>query len=229
MKKVLHCVLFLAAVFMMATTANAQEGSRAYIKRYINQWGECRNVCITKTGGDIALHGRNGYAYKNIPTALANKIQELHDDDEYIDDIQLTEDESWLILYGANDAVWHNIPSALERKIREYHNNGEIINTITFNDRGEWIIITDDRYAASSSSLIDWLSDGEDSHGELWTAQLTDDALIAVYDRGYKYRGNVPDDLRQKARTVSFDVYRLKMAGSSWFMADKQGHYAYNM
>ena len=104
-----------------------------------------------------------------------------------------------------------------------------IINTITFNDNGDWIIITDDRYAASSSSLIDWLSDGEDSHGELWTAQLTDDALIAVYDRGYKYRGNVPDDLRQKARTVSFDVYRLKMAGSSWFMADKQGHYAYNM
>ena len=58
---------------------------------------------ITDTGGDLALNGKNDYAYTaGIPQALADALEKYHDDDDYIDDVQLTEDGEWLILVGKN-------------------------------------------------------------------------------------------------------------------------------
>lgn len=228
MKKLFKCMSVIALFLTMTSQSMAQD-SRQYIRDAIAERGECRNVAITKTGGDLMLNGRNGYAYKSIPSDLASKLKELHDRDEYIDDVQLTEEGSWLILWGDNGVVWNDIPYSLEKKIREYNDAGEVINTITFNDDGDWIIITDTKYAASSSTILEWLSDGEDSHGELWTAHITDDALVAVYENGYKFAGDYPPTLRQRAREADFDVYRLKFAGTAWFIADKQGHYDYHM
>lgn len=55
--------------------------------------GGCRNVAITDTGGDLTLNGKNDYAYTaGIPQALADALEKYHDDDDYIDDVQLTED-----------------------------------------------------------------------------------------------------------------------------------------
>lgn len=228
MKKALQYMSVFAILLTMAIPSMAQS-SREHIRTAIKSNGECRNVAITRTGGDLMLYGRNGYASKGCPSSLINKLSELHDDGEYIDDVQLTEEGSWLILYGDNGLYWNGIPKSLERKLREYNEAGEVINTVTFNDDGDWIIITDTKYSASDSDYLEWLRDGEDQHGELWTAHITDDALVAVYENGYKWVGNVPSDLKEEARTVEFDVYRLKFAGTAWFMADKKGHYSYNM
>lgn len=228
MKKALQYMSIFAILFTMAIPSMAQS-SREHIRNAIKSHGECRNVAITRTGGDLMLYGRNGYASKGCPSSLVNKLSDLHDDGEYIDDVQLTEDGSWLILWGDNGVAWNDIPYSLEKKIREYNDSGEVINTITFNDDGDWIIITNTKYAASSSTILEWLSDGEDSHGELWTAHITDDAVVAVYENGYKFAGDYPPTLRQRAREADFDVYRLKFAGNDWFIADKKGHYDYHM
>ena len=228
MKKILNLMTLIAVFFAMTTQSMAQS-SREYIRTAIRERGECRNVALTKTGGDLMLNGRNGYAYKSILTGLANKIKELHDRDVYIDDVQLTENGSWIVLWGDNGVAWNDIPYSLEKKIREYNEDGEVINTITFNDDGDWIIITNTKYAASSSVYLDWLSEGEKTHGELWTAHITDDAIVAVYENGFKYGGEYPSTLRERAREADFDVYRLKFAGSAWFIADKRGNYDYHM
>ncbi len=97
---------------------NAQN-SREYIRSAIREWGECRNVAITRTNGDIALYGRNGCARSNVPSGLSDAITELNNDNEYIDDIQLTESGRWLIIFGNNGLQWSRIPYSLERKLRE--------------------------------------------------------------------------------------------------------------
>lgn len=220
--------LAVVALIMCTIAANAQQ-NRNYIKQNIKEWGACRNVAITKRNGDIAMNGRNVCAWSSIPKALENDIRELNKKDEYIDDIQLTENGKYILLWGDNGFRWNDIPSSLESKIREYNRAQEVVTSVTFNDSGDWIVITTEHIKSSSKEIDNWLKDGLDRHGKLWAACVTDDAMVAVYENGYKFFGNVPETLREALKNTKLDVYRLKIAGNSWFFADKNGEYEYNM
>ncbi|MBO4307639.1 MAG: hypothetical protein J5848_04930 [Bacteroidales bacterium] len=231
LKRSMRFFLSVAVLSIFGSQAMAQSNttSRGYIKDCIRERGECHNVAITKTGGDAMINGRNGWCAKNCPTDFVSKLRELHDKDKPIKDIQITENGSWVILWGDNGVSWHDIPQKLEDKIRHYNDIGETINSISLNDVGDWVIVTDNYYSASSQSIMDFLREGESNHGELWTVCLTDDALAAVYENGYRWFGEVPEDCKDAAREVTFDVYRIKIAGTAWFMADKNGTYRYHM
>lgn len=219
-------VLFVA---LFACLPMSAQRDRSYIRNAIKGWGECRNVAITRTNGDVALYSTNGCARSNVPSSLNNALSELNKNGSYIDDVELTENGSWLIIYNNNGLRWNNIPRSLERKLKEYNEKGEVITSATFNDNGEWIVITTEHISASDSVIQDWLAEGLDKHGMLWAACITDDCLIAVFERGYKFFGNVPDGLSNALDNTSIDVYRIKVAGDSWFFADKEGHFHYNM
>lgn len=80
-------IMALMTVFTVSLFAQNSRG-RNYIKQNISEWGGCRNVAITDTGGDLALNGKNDYAYTaGIPQALADALEKYHDDDDYIDDV----------------------------------------------------------------------------------------------------------------------------------------------
>lgn len=221
--------LFLAFTVLLTVQAASAVDSREYIRNYISQWGECHNVAITRTNGDVAIYGRNGGAWANVPKKLDQALTELHDDDEAIKDVQLTEDGNWLVLYGDNGCRWSGIPYDLERKLREFNSDQEEITSVTFNDNGEWIVITTNYISASHQNIQDWLAEGLDMYGQLWAACITDDGLVAVFESGYRFFGNVPEELQQALRETSIDVYRIKIAGNSWFFADKYGSYKYRM
>lgn len=55
-------IMALMTVFTVSLFAQNSRG-RNYIKQNISEWGGCRNVAITDTGGDLALNGKNDYAY----------------------------------------------------------------------------------------------------------------------------------------------------------------------
>ncbi len=217
--------LFLVVPFMPIEAQN----SREYIRNAIKGWGECRNVAITKTNGDVALYGRNGCARSGVPSGLDNALTELNSEQELIDDVQLTENGRWLILYGNNGFKWNDIPYSLERQIKEDNDKNEVITSVTFNDAGDWIVITTNHITASNSNVLEWIKDGMNQYGGVWAACVTDDAMVVVFERGYKFVGNVPSDLKGALKETKLDVYRLKIAGTSWFFADKDGSYRYNM
>ena len=224
----MRIILFVLCI-LASLPMTAQSNDRSYIRNAIKNWGECRNVAITKYNGDIALYGRNGCARSGIPASLDRAITRLNKEGKYIDDIQLTDAGSWLIIVDDNGLEWNNIPSDLEAQLRKYNRDGQVINSVTFNDSGDWIIITNDYYCTSHSEVTKWLKDGGDRYGQLWCACITDDAMVAVYEKGYKFLGEVPDDLKRKLNSTSLNVYRLKIAGTSWFFADKNGNYDYKM
>lgn len=227
-KQLLKGLLLVAALTMTATVMNAQ--GREPIRRAIQRWGACKNVAITRTNGDVALNGRNNYVVSAVPQNLSDKLRELKRGNHLIDDVTLTENGKWVILWDTNDATWTtDAPSQLVDKINEYHRNGYVVRSITFNDRGEWAIVSDEYYSSSSTDLQNWLRGGTENYGKLWTVAIADDGAVAVYDRGFRYRGNVPEGLKQALRETSYDVYRLKYAGSSWFFADKSSNYRYDM
>lgn len=226
MKKVSVCLLFCLALIPSWTMAQT---SRSYIREQIREWGECKNVAITQYNGDLALYGRNGWAGQGLPKGFSRALNELNENNELIDDVVLTEEGSWIIQYGNNGFRYAGISSSLESKIEEYNERGDVIMAVTYCDSGRWILISDKYYVSSAQWIQDWLNEGSEKFGELWTACVTDDAMVAVYDRGYKFYGDVPDDLRQALLESELDVYRLKISGSAWFFADKQGNYRYNM
>ena len=142
--------------------------------------------------------------------------------------MQLTEQGRWLILYGNNGIRWNDIPYSLERKLREYNEQNEVIYSVTFNDAGDWIVITQRYFSSSDTELQAWLREGLDK-GKLWSACITDDALVAVYAEGYHFVGEIPPTLHQALRDTRLNVYRLKIAGTAWFFADVDGRYNYHM
>ena len=226
-KNVAYKVLATVVLFLVSIGSYGQ--GRKYIREQISLQGECRNVAITKTNGDLMLYGRNGCARTGCPQGLNDAITKLNNEKVYIDDIQLTENGNWLILYGNNGIQWNDIPYSLEQKLRYYNNNNEVIYSATFNDAGDWIVITDKHYSSSDSRISEWLNDGEKTYGELWAACITDDAIVAVYAKGYSILGEVPYSLKMALQETKLDVFRLKIAGDSWFFADKNGSYRYNM
>lgn len=227
MKKIWMSFLAIIAISANLSTISAQ--SRQYIREAISEWGECRNVAITKRNGDLALYGHNGCARSGCPRGLNDAISDLNKKEEYIDDVQLTENGRWLVLYGDNGLVWENIPYSLEEKLIEYNEMEEVITSVTFNDAGDWIVITTNYFSTSHNEVTKWLKDGNDEYGQLWAACVTDDAIIAVFEDGYKFIGNVPEDLKEALRETSLNVYRIKIAGTAWFFADREGSYRYNM
>jgi hypothetical protein len=216
--------IMVLVLFVLVSIGSYGQG-RSYIKQQIREKGECRNVAITKTNGDLMLYGQNGCARSGCPNGLNNAITELNNDSEYIDDVQLTENGRWLILWGNNGFRWNDIPYSLERKLREYNSDGEVVLSATFNDAGDWIVITKNYFTSSDNRINDWLKQGNDKFGMLWAACVTDDAIVAVYSSGYQFLGNVPESLKTALGKTKLDVFRLKIAGTAWFFADKDGDY----
>lgn len=228
MKKMLFVLSLLTSLVLCSGNVYAQNG-RSFIRESISEYGECKNVAITKYNGDLMLYGDNGWAASSCPKGLTDALSELNDDGEIINDVQLTEDGAWLVLWGQNGFTWNGIPYDLERKIKEYNDEAETITSVTFNDDGDWVVISEEHISASNTNVLGWLSDGMEKYGQVWAACVTDDAMVVVYERGYKFLGNVPESLKEALRETSLDVYRIKIAGTAWFFADKYGNYRYNM
>lgn len=226
--RTLMCVIVM---LLAVAGARVEAQSRSFLREKIQTWGECKNVALTQTGGDIALYGTNGWAsIGSVPAALTRTLNRLHDEDELIDDIVLTESGSWIVLYGRNAFVWSDIPRALERRMREMNDEGELITSVTLNDSGQWIIISDKNIAASDNSLDERIEDGMSNYGQLWAAHLTEDGLVLVYAEGYQFFGNVPDGLRKALKSTTMNVYRVKFTpDGAWFIADRHGRFDYTM
>ena len=218
----------LLLAMLVSITLNAQT-SRDYIRQEIKKHDQCKSVAITEYNGDAMIYGRNGWAAQGCPTSFTNALDELNSQREEIQDINLSENGRWLILYGNNGMRWNNLYYDLEKQLRHYNSEGEKITTVTFNDDGEWIVITTEHIVASSQSLTDWLAEGCDKYGALWTACMTNDAAVAVYESGYRFIGAVPQSLKDALTSCTSDVYMVKIAGSAWFFTCRDGYWRYNM
>ena len=222
-------LLGLVSSILFSTTANAQSQDRSFIREKIEEVGECRNVAITKTNGDLMLYGQNGWAADGCPEGLIDALDELTEDGEFIDDVQLTEDGAWLILYGDNGFVWNDIPEDLEDALEEFNDDAEIVTSVSFNDDGDWIIISTEHIQTSDEDVTKWITDGIEDFGSVWATCVTDDAVIIVYEEGFLYDGEIPESLEEKLSETDIDVYRLKVSGDAWFFSDGKSKFDYWM
>lgn len=211
-------------------SSTSERAGRKFLRDQIKEWGKCKNVAMTLSGGDIALYNTNGWAAQGAPKAMTDKFKELNSSDNLIDDIVLTENGNWLILWGNNGIDSYGTPPGLFQKLEKWNNKNEVITSVTFNDRGDWIAITKTKYSASSEKVMKFIKEGENEFGEFWAAHLTNDGMVLCYEKGYKFLGNVPENLKKKLEETKINVFRIKfLSDGSYFIADFNGNYAYNM
>jgi len=217
------------SLFTISAFAQAPE-DRSSVKNAIQKWGSCRNVAITRTLGDAAIANKHDYVAEYVPSEMFKKLKSLFENDNYIDDITLTESGKWVILYDTNDAAWSaGVPQAMVDAIIEFNENDYYVTSISFNDNGQWAVVSREDVKTSSDELTEWLNSYTDVHGDLWTVTIGEDGIFAVYQSGYAKRGEIPEDLIEALQNSELDYYRVKFAGSSWFFADEEGNYQYSM
>ena len=224
-------LLSLIVALLAAFSASGQNDSRDYIRNAILIWGECRNVAITRINGDVAIYGNagSGYSCSGVPEELRSALSKLHNENQFIDDVQLTDNGNWLVLYGLNSMIWSGVPEDMENALYEVRDDGETVTSVTFNDDGDWIVISDEYIRASNAELRQWIVDGTENMGRVLTACLTDDAVMIVYEDGFRYDGNVPPDLLEAMRNTDIHIFRIKVSAQSWFFADISGkHFGHN-
>lgn len=99
-------------------------------------------------------------------------------------------------------------PDGLTEALHELNDEEQFINeeitSIAFNDVGDWIAVSTEHIAASSRELQDWVADGMDYYGAVLATCITEDAAVVVYEEGYRFLGDVPQDLKRRLETVSF-------------------------
>ena len=211
--------------FALSDTKTVIQKSRSDIASAIRGWGKCRVVAITEANGDIAINGTNGYTSNGLPPKMLDDIKEIRDKKEIIQDITLTEKGDYVIIWGNNGVRLSNIPDDMYEALKKMNSQNEIITSAVFNDNGDWIVISDKHYNASSQELVNFISEGAKNYGLVYSACLTNNALIIVYDKGYRSKGNIPESLSKAINGTNINVYRIKIAGNSWFFADKEGNY----
>lgn len=219
----------LFTISLVLTMVMQAQNSRDFIKQHIQEENECNSVAITQSNGNAMIYGRNGWASEGCPKKFTEALRELNNENKKIQDIHLTEDGRWIILFENNGMQWDNIYEELLNKMIKYNEDGEEITTITCNDDGEWILITTKSISASSNELLEWLGEGLDLYGQLWTASVTNDAIIAVYENGFRLWGNIPEGLTIAIEECDCNIYTIKIAGDAWFFRCTDGYWHYYM
>lgn len=227
--KRLFTVFSVIALLFVSLSATAQPEDRDFIRQQIEKQGRCRNVAITKTNGDLMLYGKNGWAANGCPQALTAALDYLNETDEFIDEVQLTEEGKWVIIYGDNGLRYDGIPEDLEDALLECVIDDAVIHSVTFNDAGEWVIITDSYVQSSDDDMTEYILNGQEEFGAVWTACMTDDAMVVVYAKGFQTLGEIPESLKKAMSETDIDIFRLKIAGDSWFFSDGEDDYDYEM
>ena len=227
--KRIFSVFSVIALLFVSLSAMAQPEDRDFIRQQIEKQGRCRNVAITKTNGDLMLYGKNGWAANACPQGLTDALDYLNETDEFIDEVQLTEKGKWVIIYGDNGLRYDGIPEDLEDALLECVIDDEVIHSVTFNDAGEWVLITGSFVQSSDDDLTEYILNGQEEFGAVWTACMTDDAMVVVYAKGFQTLGEIPESLKKAMSETDIDIFRLKIAGDSWFFSDGEDEYDYEM
>ena len=208
-----------------------QPNSRKYIRDRIAGWNSCRLVALTTNGGNVAIAGDNGWAIcGSFPTELRDALRRVSNDGCRITDVCLTDEGKWVILLGEEGFLSNDLPEKMYNMLSRYHRNLETLISATLNDKGDWVVISDSHYGTSSNEIRSWLRVGVSKYGRPWSVSITNEAKVAVFERGYSFSGNYPRGVREAINQSQFDARVIKIADdNSWFFADETGNFRYSM
>ena len=208
-------LILLLASLVLSTSIQAQS-NKEHIVQHIRAFDVCKSVAITQNSGSAMIYDQCEWIAQDCPHFFTEALYETKIAKDTLQDIHITELGRWIVLYNANKVKSDLLYENLNQKIASCQEDNEKITTITFNDNGDWVVVTTKQVTASSNDLLAWIIEGCQKYGQVWTACITEDAAVVVYESGFKFHGNVPENLKEALRACKSNVYTVKLSGSSW-------------
>lgn len=88
--------------------------------------------------GHISLPGVEG---EKIHKEIRNELIRLNANGEYIKDVSINPNYSWVILYGMNSYSWHDVPEALRFAMDSFARNDSEIKQVILGPHNEWLFL----------------------------------------------------------------------------------------
>ncbi|MFR9620787.1 MAG: hypothetical protein SNH63_06165 [Rikenellaceae bacterium] len=199
-------------------------------KNHIIASKQCRIGAFSMNGAAVIYWGDYDYFHTaELPVELQRIVRDYYNSRFKVRDITLTDGGNYAILYGDNG---YNVKCAYDDfklKLKAYNNLKEIISSMSFNDRGDWAIIGKNYYSYSSSRVGDFIEQGRQLYGDIYSIAFSDIGMIACFERGIYYE-NIPLNLQQKLSNLSFKARFIKFSDEGFYLiTDGITEYAYFM
>lgn len=180
------------------------------VTKDIADYGTCRVASFAGNGAAVAIMSDDYLSYQNVPTALGDKIQELVKRGCVINDIWLEDTyrdnnlKRWCLIYdGCHHVASQYCNTAMLSALKEMEDNGETIWSISCTDEGKYIIVSKES-VSYSHCFKNIVAEAKNKYGKIRSAHVINpDKLIICCEEGVYFR-NVPSNLADKLRTISY-------------------------
>jgi hypothetical protein len=223
----LKCILVMLLISSGTVTFGQK---RTILVDAINEWGNCKNVLITATHGNIAISDRYGYALDGeFPPEMYDAIKEASENQRPVTDLVLTESGNFLVLIGNNGYAAKGIPEKLDVRLKEINKaEGEVVS-VSFNDNGDWMVVAADAVYGVIDGILDFQTIANEN-GRIMTGHITNNGVAIVCEKGVYLYGDFPKALPETIKKTTFPIYRVKFADDgAYFISDKGGSCSFGM
>lgn len=199
-----------------------------FVREKLKEWKEAQNGAITESGAGVAIYDSYGYAYTSgTPSYLKTKLESLNDDKSSIVDVNISENNNFVIIYDANGYYASGVPQAFLNRLSSCNSERQNIRSATFNDGGDWIIITDSYIYASNDSAQSAVTEGCRLYGQVYSAYLTYYGFVSCHERGVYYL-NIPSCVKDAIDKLDFQPVRIKFTDNGMYLiTDDEDEYDY--
>lgn len=198
------------------------------IRKSIRKWNEVKIIAVTDSGQGAAIYGRNGFVC-HCNDALYEKLNDLNEKGESIDEVNTVGKNSYVIIYAKNGYATKGAPQSFIDKLYEYNTAGETILSASFNTLNEWVIITDKHYSWSNSDIRDFINSAQEQYGNVAYMFISDIGKVACCERGILYE-NLPENVEKAINDFDKTARIIKFTdGGKYCIATGNGASTYNI
>ncbi|MBR3442882.1 MAG: hypothetical protein IKG96_04415 [Bacteroidaceae bacterium] len=210
--------------------AERSKYGRNQLRKHINKWGVCKSGTLTLERGAVAIYGSNGYfCTATVDENIKSTLDDIHDAGHYIDDINITENGSFIIVYGNGKHWIGNMPNALMTTLHGYP-LGTIFRSISFNESGTYAITTSTGFKSNNDNYQAFYDDTHEEYGHLLSVNICDDGAVFCYSSGSKYCGYIPQNVDAAMNSFSGTPRFVKFnKHGDYLICSESGVYAYSI
>lgn len=199
--------------------------SRESLRKAVKKYDKLNKGTLTLSSGSVIIFGSNGYGCTSeVPQEVKDKLKEINNARENIDDICLTEGGHFAIVYNKGNSWFGTLSDELKEELRSLPNDAKI-KSITIDDNNNYIAIIQNgnitKILASSNEYKSFANSLKNKLGKPVSATLIKDGALFCFENGVDYFGTIPKNVADKLNEIDFTPEYVRL--------DYRGNYIFSM
>lgn len=172
------------------TTANTIKKEYPHIKDLLQNTKSCRTGTFNEKGDGVIIWGRNSYACTiGVPKDMKNILEKIKNDNEYINDVYINNNQEWCIVWGTNSYETTNPSPYFNNSIEKYKRENRILSSIAFNDKGQYAILANNTFICSDEITKQFIEKAYSLYGFPSSISMTNTSMVVCCEKGVHTKG----------------------------------------